>query len=48
MNVNLLGTDSVPPFLAQLYNYAWFVGFALAFVVYLALRKFAPQNLIHL
>lgn len=32
------------PFLLSLYNYAWFVGFGLAFVTYLALRKLAPQT----
>jgi cytosine/uracil/thiamine/allantoin permease len=29
----------VPPLLADLYHYAWFIGFAVAFVVYLAGRK---------
>lgn len=43
VNVNLLSASHVPPFLAQLYNYAWFIGFAVAFVVYLALRKVAPK-----
>ena len=41
VNVKILGAESVPPLLAGLYNYAWFVGFALAFVIYLALRKAA-------
>jgi nucleobase:cation symporter-1, NCS1 family len=44
INVNLLSASSVPNFLAGLYNYAWFIGFALAFVVYLALRAIAPQK----
>ena len=39
VNVKLLGADGVPPLLAHLYNYAWFIGFAVAFVVYLAGRK---------
>jgi len=43
VNVKALSADSVPPILAQLYNYAWFIGFALAFVIYLALRKLAPK-----
>ena len=47
VNVKLLSSESVPPFLAHLYNYAWFVGFGVAFVVYLAGRKLthgtAPQ-----
>ncbi|HEV2695841.1 MAG TPA: NCS1 family nucleobase:cation symporter-1 [Verrucomicrobiae bacterium] len=42
VNINVLSAKSVPPFLAHLYNYAWFVGFAVAFVVYLAGRKLAP------
>jgi len=42
VNVKWLSAESVPPFLAHLYNYAWFVGFAVAFVVYLAGRKLAP------
>ena len=41
---NLLGTPLLVPdefaaFFTNLYNYAWFVGFGIAFVVYLALRK---------
>ncbi len=35
---------AVPPFLLALYNYAWFVGFGLAFALYLALRRLAPQG----
>lgn len=34
-----LKAERVPPFLAQLYNYAWFVGFAIAFAAYLVGRK---------
>lgn len=34
----------VPAFLLGLYNYAWFVGFGLAFALYLLLRKLAPQG----
>jgi cytosine/uracil/thiamine/allantoin permease len=30
--------------LIELYNYAWFVGFALASVIYLVLRKIAPKS----
>ena len=44
VNVKLLSADTVPPFLAHLYNYAWFIGFAVAFVVYLAGRMLAPQK----
>jgi NCS1 family nucleobase:cation symporter-1 len=43
VNVNALSAASVPAFLTQLYSYAWFVGFAVAFVVYLVLRKAAPK-----
>ena len=42
VNIKLLSADSVPPFLAHLYNYAWFVGFAVAFIVYIFGRKLAP------
>ena len=44
VNVKFLSADSVTPFLAHLYNYAWFIGFAVAFVVYLAGRKLAPKS----
>jgi NCS1 family nucleobase:cation symporter-1 len=44
VHVGALAVDRVPPFLAHLYNYAWFVGFAVAFAVHLAGRKFAPQK----
>jgi NCS1 family nucleobase:cation symporter-1 len=40
--VNLLDPAAVPPFLLGLYHYAWFVGFGVAFVVYLVLRRVAP------
>ncbi|HEX4351208.1 MAG TPA: NCS1 family nucleobase:cation symporter-1 [Verrucomicrobiae bacterium] len=42
VNVKWLSADSVPPFLAHLYNYAWFIGFAVAFVIYIIGRKLAP------
>ena len=44
VTVNVLNAASVPVILSQLYNYAWFVGFAVAFVAYLALRAIAPQK----
>jgi NCS1 family nucleobase:cation symporter-1 len=44
VNLKLLSADSVPPFLAHLYNYAWFVGFAVAFVIYIFGRKLAPAS----
>jgi len=42
--VKLLPEGSVPRPLAHLYNYAWFVGFAVAFVIYLAGRRLAPSR----
>ena len=44
VNINVLSAASIPASLAHLYNYAWFIGFAVAFTVYLALRKFAPKS----
>ncbi len=44
VNVKLLNAAGVSPFLVHLYDYAWFIGFAVAFVVYLALRKIAPKG----
>jgi nucleobase:cation symporter-1, NCS1 family len=38
VTVKLADAASVYPFLVRLYDYAWFVGFAIAFVVYLVLR----------
>src|SRR5438067_129206 len=37
--VKIVDPTSVPAFFVRLYDYAWFVGFAIAFVVYLILRK---------
>jgi NCS1 family nucleobase:cation symporter-1 len=39
VNINALSAESIPASLAHLYNYAWFIGFAVAFVVYLVGRK---------
>jgi NCS1 family nucleobase:cation symporter-1 len=33
----------IPAFFTQLYGYAWFIGFGVAFVVYLGLRPLAPR-----
>ncbi|MBI2514071.1 MAG: NCS1 family nucleobase:cation symporter-1 [Opitutae bacterium] len=41
--VKLIDGTHVPAALLSLYNYAWFVGFALAFAAYVALRKLAPR-----
>jgi len=35
---------STPALFLHLYDYAWFVGFGLAFAVYLGLRKLAPRG----
>lgn len=37
VQVHRLDAASVPPLLVDLFNYAWFIGFGLAFVVYLML-----------
>jgi len=37
--IKVIDPSSVGPFLMQLYNYAWFVGFGVAFVVYAILMK---------
>jgi NCS1 family nucleobase:cation symporter-1 len=39
VQVKLLNPERVSPFLVNLYNYAWFIGFFIAFVAYLAGRK---------
>ena len=38
VNVTLLDAAVVPSFFVRLYDYAWFAGFAIAFIVYLLLR----------
>src|SRR5262245_36859719 len=38
VTVKLIDASAVPAFFVRLYDYAWFVGFAIAFVVYLVLR----------
>jgi NCS1 family nucleobase:cation symporter-1 len=43
VNIHAAKAASVPAFLTQLYSYAWFIGFAVAFVIYLALRRLAPK-----
>jgi nucleobase:cation symporter-1, NCS1 family len=42
--VKLIDGTNIPPFLLGLYHYAWFVGFGIAFAVYLILRKLAPNK----
>ncbi len=41
VTVKLADPAKVPAFFVRLYDYAWFVGFAIAFVAYLLLRKLA-------
>ncbi len=43
VTVHVLNPANVPAFLVSLFDYAWFIGFALAFVIYLVLRKLAPK-----
>jgi NCS1 family nucleobase:cation symporter-1 len=42
--VGLIDGTRVSPFLLNVYNYAWFVGFGIAFASYLSLRKIAPHS----
>jgi NCS1 family nucleobase:cation symporter-1 len=44
VTVNMLDASSVPVALVNLFNYSWFIGFAVAFVAYLVLRKLAPKG----
>ena len=44
VTVKLIDAGSVPAFFVTLYNYAWFVGFAIAFGLYIALRRFGFKN----
>jgi nucleobase:cation symporter-1, NCS1 family len=39
VQIKAVEADAVPPFMAHLYHYAWFVGFVVAFGVYLIGRK---------
>jgi NCS1 family nucleobase:cation symporter-1 len=41
--VNLVRASHVPPFLLGMYQYAWFGGFGIAFVLYLILRRLLPR-----
>lgn len=44
VQVKLVDAASISPALQGLYHYAWFIGFGVAFVVYIVLRKLAPQS----
>ena len=43
-NIKVIEAAHVAPFLLTLYSYAWFVGFGLSFVLYIAFRKLAPNG----
>ena len=43
VQVHRLDPSHVPAALVALFNYAWFIGFGLAFVIYLVLRPLAPK-----
>lgn len=45
VQVGALDSATVPDFLEALYRQAWFVGFALGFVLYLVFRKLAPVKI---
>ena len=44
VTIKAIPATSVPGPLVDLYNYAWFVGFGLAFVIYLVLRRIAAKS----
>jgi NCS1 family nucleobase:cation symporter-1 len=44
VKVNRLSAASVPPLLVSLFDYAWFIGFALAFVIYLLLAPLEKRG----
>jgi len=44
VTIKVLPASAVAPFFVSLYHYAWFVGFFLAFVLYLLGRKLAPND----
>jgi NCS1 family nucleobase:cation symporter-1 len=45
VTVKIIDATSVPAFFVRLYDYAWFVGFAIAFVVYLVLRTLTGSRI---
>lgn len=44
VNIKVWDAAQAPEFLVGLYNYAWFIGFALAFVIYLVLRRLCRRG----
>ncbi|MEZ4823046.1 MAG: hypothetical protein R2942_11740 [Ignavibacteria bacterium] len=48
LTVGLISNDVFPEWISHLYNYAWFVGFAVSFVVYyLLMRKNSTPKLLN-
>jgi NCS1 family nucleobase:cation symporter-1 len=43
VQIKAIAADSIPAPLVDLYHYAWFIGFGVAFVVYIGLRKLTPR-----
>lgn len=43
VNIKVLSADAAPDWLVRAYAYAWFLGFGLSFVSYLALRRAFPR-----
>ena len=43
LTVKLIDSHAVPAFFVSLYSYAWFVGFAIAFSLYIVLRRTCPR-----
>jgi NCS1 family nucleobase:cation symporter-1 len=44
VQVGLLGAAGVPPVFLQVYSFAWFAGFAIAFVAYVVFRRLWPNT----
>ncbi|CAN5579620.1 NCS1 family nucleobase:cation symporter-1 [soil metagenome] len=44
VTIKALSAGIVPSILVDLYHYAWFIGFGVAFAVYIILRKLAPNS----
>lgn len=44
VTVKAISPSAIPAVLVGLYNYAWFVGFGVAFVLYSILRNLAPKS----
>jgi NCS1 family nucleobase:cation symporter-1 len=41
VNIKLLDKDAIPAWITHLYNYAWFVGFLISGLIYMALMRSA-------